>query len=589
MPPILPGRLPRARATLRVKFLLAVTLISALLTSAVLLIVQYRVRVHVRDEIAQSLTDSIVTFQRLEHERGFTYERAVELVATLPPLRAAMTSDDAVTIQDASTMFWELVGSDLFVLANRAGRIVAFHASPAGIDAAAARSPMARGASAGQSSDWWYLNGHLFEVFFEPIYFGSVDQAHVLGMLATGYEIDEAVAADATRVASSQIAFGYDGRLVLGTVPPTQRDALAAYLPVLTANESAPQDIRLGDERFLAASVRLSTEGAPVVTVTFLKSFDQATAFVRNLNRWIAASGAAAVAAGALLVFLVSTTFTRPLARLVSGVRALEQGDFDFPLDVRGRDEVSDLTAAFARMRGSLHDAQRKLLQAERLATIGRMASTISHDLRHPLTAIVAYAEFLSERDLSEEQRKDFFQEIRIAVNRMLDEINSLLGFSKEQAPVQPTHTRADDVIDRAVKAVKALPEFASLEITVDGDHGCVGWFDQGKLERVLLNLIMNAAEAVCPNTGRIEISCRSLDGGTEIRVADNGPGLPDAVRDKLFQPFVSHGKEKGIGLGLTAVHNVMQQHHGSVTVERTGPEGTVFRLFFPTPASAGA
>jgi len=590
MPPMASTRFPAVRATLRVKFLLAVTLISALLTTAVLLIVQYRVRIHVRGEIVQSLTDSIVTFQRLQRQRGSTYEREVELVASLPPLRAAMTSEDRATIQDASTMFWELAGSDLFVLADRSGRIAAFHASAAGVGPAAARGPLTRGLSAGQSSDWWYLDGHLFEVFFEPIYFGSAEQAHVLGMLATGYEIGAGVAADATRVASSQIAFGYDGRLVLATVPQEQRAALAALLPGLTA-ASAPQEIRLGEERFLAASVRLSGEeqSAPVVTVTFLKSFDQATGFLRNLNRWIAASGAAAVAAGALLVFFVSTTFTRPLARLVAGVHALEHGDFDFPIEVRGRDEVSDLAVAFARMRGSLHEAQRSLLEAEQLATIGRLASTISHDLRHPLTAILAYAEFLSERDLSEEQRHDFFQEIRIAVNRMLDEINSLLGFSKERAPVQPVHTRVDDVIDRAVKAVKALPEFASIAISVDAEQVCVGWFDPAKLERVMLNLLVNAAEAVCPNAGRIEIRCGPVDGGTEIRVADNGPGMPATVLDHLFQPFVSHGKEKGIGLGLTVVHNIMQQHHGSVTIERTGPEGTVFRLFFPAPAGAGA
>jgi signal transduction histidine kinase len=240
-------------------------------------------------------------------------------------------------------------------------------------------------------------------------------------------------------------------------------------------------------------------------------------------------------------------------------------------------------------MRGTLQESQRKLLEAEQHATIGRMASTISHDLRHPLTAILAYAEFLSERELSDDQRKDFYQEIRIAVNRMLDEINSLLGFSKELAVVHPVHTRIHDVIDHAIKGVKALPEFASIAISYHGDAECYGWFDPGKLERVLLNLIMNAAEAVSPEGGRIDITCRTSDEGTEIRVEDNGPGIPGDISDSLFQPFVSWGKEKGIGLGLTAVQNIMQQHHGTVSVERTGPDGTVFRLFCPAPAAAGA
>jgi signal transduction histidine kinase len=293
--------------------------------------------------------------------------------------------------------------------------------------------------------------------------------------------------------------------------------------------------------------------------------------------------------AGSVLVFLVSTTFTKPLGRLVSGVQALEKGDFAYPLDLRGSDEVSDLTAAFQRMRQTLQETQRRLLEAEQHATIGRLASTISHDLRHPLTAILAYAEFLSERDLSEVQRKDFFQEIRIAVNRMMDEINSLLGFSKQSEALRPEYGRVDAVIDRAIKTVKVLPEYESITTTVTHTEQCVGWFDAPKLERAMLNLLFNAAEAVPADSGRIDVSCRITDGGTEIRVADNGPGIPDAIADTLFQPFVSFGKEKGIGLGLTVVHNIMQQHQGEVSVESTGQGGTVFRLFFPAASSASA
>jgi signal transduction histidine kinase len=129
---------------------------------------------------------------------------------------------------------------------------------------------------------------------------------------------------------------------------------------------------------------------------------------------------------------------------------------------------------------------------------------------------------------------------------------------------------------------VKALPEYEATVITVTHGEECVGWFDSPKLERVMLNLLFNAVEAVPAGSGRIDVSCRITDRGTEIRVSDNGSGIPETIGDTLFQPFVSHGKEKGIGLGLTVVQNIMQQHHGDVSVERTGAGGTVFRLFFP-------
>lgn len=357
------------------------------------------------------------------------------------------------------------------------------------------------------------------------------------------------------------------------------------------AKQAKPDELQLGPERFLATSVVLSSENSPPVTLTVLKSYDEATAFLQNLNRWIVGVGLAGILAGSLLVFLVSTSFTRPLAQLVAGVHALEEGDFAYPLNVTGNDEISVLTAAFQRMRVTLQETQRKLLDAERLATIGRMASTISHDLRHPLTAILAYAEFLSESKLSDVQRKDFYQEIRIAVNRMTDEINSLLGFSKQREALRPSYGRVEEVIERAIQTVKALPEFESIVITFSHEGECAGWFDPGKLERVMLNLLFNAGEAVSADNGIIDVSSHITDQGIEIRVADNGPGIPDPIRESLFQPFVSYGKEKGIGLGLTAVQKIMKDHDGDVCVESTGPEGTVFRLRLPAtaPAESGA
>jgi signal transduction histidine kinase len=561
---------------------LSLTLITALITSAVLLVVQYRVQIHVREEIAQALRDSVVTFQSLQQQRESTLERSTALLATLPPLKAVMTSGDQATIQDASRTFWELAGSQLLVLADRSGRLAALHTATPDFTASAAEASIQRYLADGESHDWWFGGGHLFQVFLEPIYVGSPESGHAIGILAVGYEIDAKVAADVTRVASCGVGFGYGKNLIISTAPASQRAALARYVAQVADSDAGPGEVRLGQERFLATSVRLSSGNSPLVTLTFLKSFDQATAFLQNLNRWIAAIGVVGVVAGSLLVFFVSTTFTHSLGRLVSGVRALETGDFAYPLDLRGSDEVSALTAAFQRMRHTLKETQRRVLEAEQLATIGRMASTISHDLRHPLTAILAYAEFLSERDLTDVQRKDFFEEIRIAVNRMMDEINSLLGFSKQNETLRPEYGRVDAVMERAIKTVKALPEYESTVITVTHGEECVGWFDSPKLERVMLNLLFNAAEANAAGLARIDVSCRVSERGTEIRVADNGPGIPETIAGTLFQPFVSSGKEKGIGLGLTVVQNIMQQHHGEVSVESTGKDGTVFRLFFP-------
>jgi signal transduction histidine kinase len=572
------------RGSLKTKFLLSLALISALLTFATLLIVRLRVELHVRDEISQGLRNSVSTFLTLEQAREAALERSAALLAVLPPLKAVMTSQHKPTIQDASGTFWALAGSQLFVLTDGSGAIMALHTSTPGFTEAEAQQAMPRSVPAGGSRGWWFSNGRLFEVFVKPIYFGGPDDDTPLGMLAVGYEIDSSVAAGVGRAASGRVAFQYGGKLAVTTVPESQRADLSGQIARLAPGAASPVEVDLGREKFLATSVSLASSGSPPVALTVLKSYDEATAFLSSLNRWILAIGVAAVLLGSALVFLVSTTFTRPLDELVAGVNALEKGDFGYPIEGRGSDEVSILSAAFRRMRIRLQDTQRQLIESERLATIGRMSSMISHDLRHPLTAILAYSEFLSECNLSDAQRKDFFEEIRIAVNHMTDELNSLLGFSKQGEAIRPAYGRLEDAIQRAVETVKVLPEHERIQISFIAEgEDLAGWFDFGKLERAVVNLLFNACEAVPGEGGTIEVRCRRAGDNFDIIVADNGPGIPETIRENLFHPFVSSGKPKGIGLGLTVVQKIVQDHGGSISVDSSGPSGTVFRISLPS------
>lgn len=578
------------RGSLKSKFLLSLALISALLTFATLLIVRLRVELHVRDEISQGLRNSVSTFLTLEQARETALERSAALLAVLPPLKAVMTSQHKPTIQDASSTFWSLAGSQLFVLADGSGAIMALHASTPGVTEAEVQHAMPRSVPPDGSRGWWFSNGRLFEVFVKPIYFGGPDENTPLGMLAVGYEIDDSVAANVARAASGRVAFLYDGKLAVTTVPESQRADLSRQITRLTPGSASPVEVELGREKFLATSVSLASGDTPPVALTVLKSYDEATAFLSSLNRWILAIGVAAVLLGSALVFLVSTTFTRPLDELVAGVNALEKGDFAYPIAARGSDEVSILAAAFRGMRVRLQDSQRQLIESERLATIGRMASMISHDLRHPLTAILAYSEFLSERNLSDDQRRDFFEEIRIAVNHMTDELNSLLGFSKQGEAIRRAHGNLEDAIQRAVDTVKILPEHAGIEIRfVPEGRDLAGWFDFSKLERAVLNLLFNACEAVPAEGGRIEVRCRRMGENFEILVEDNGSGIPETIRENLFHPFVSSGKPKGIGLGLTVVQKIVQDHGGSIAVASSGPSGTVFRITLPAASAVAA
>jgi signal transduction histidine kinase len=576
------GFLPRLR--LRTRFLLSMLLITAALTTTSLLLVQRSFRNNVRQSIAVNLHNSVAAFQDFRHERETMLTGDVALLADLPITRAIMTSPDPVTIQDASQSISQIAASDLFVMVDRGGQVVALHTKTPGFtkEGAAKYFQESLDDDRGETSHWWLGEHHLYQTFVEPIYRGSRTDGTLLGFLVIGYEINDRLAAQVSKVAGSQVAFSCGNEIVGTTLPPAQAHGGGMQELIAGSAHDDPRDIDIGSERFLATSLVLSGSRSTPVRLSVLGSYDQATKFVDQLNRYLLLLGLAAILIGSGLVFFIAHTFTRPLGNLVGGVRALEGGDFHHPLDSSGGDEVAELTRAFDRMRASLLKSQRDLLESEQLATIGRMASSISHDLRHSLAAIVANSEFLCDSHLTPVQREELYQEVRSGVNLMTDLIDSLLEFARTRESMTPAYANVAETIQRSVLAVRLHPRHHNRSIDVLCGPQVSGWFDQRKLERALYNLLLNACEAAPPLGGKVEITAGEVAGAITISVADNGPGIAESIRERLFHPFVSYGKENGTGLGLAVVQKIVQDHGGEIVVERTTQGRTVFRIVLP-------
>jgi signal transduction histidine kinase len=574
------------RTTLRTRFLLSMLVITAGLTALSLLVVRRSVRNHVREGIAQDLRNSVTTFQNFQHDREVMLTHSAELVAYLPITRSILTAHDPATIQDASKDVWPLTGSDLLVLADRDGKVVALHTKSNGFSREAAQQYFGRSLNEEDSSHWWFDAHHLYQTFIQPVYFGSKTEGGLLGFLVIGYEIDDRLAREVSKVSASQVAFSCGNEIVATTLTPSQAESPGVRALAAGLSQSAPRDVQVGKENFVATSLDLSSQQQTPVRLTVLGSYDQAAKFLDNLNRLLLLLGFTAVLIGSGLVFLISHTFTRPLASLVEGVRALEHGDFHHPLDPRGSDEVAELTSAFDRMRSSLLKTQQALLESEQLATIGRMASSISHDLRHALAAVVANSEFLCDGRLTSAQREELYQEVRTGVNQMTDLIDSLLEFARTRESLNPAYGSLVETVQRAMHAVRLHPRHQGTLIEINSDGQKLAWFDSRKLERALYNLLLNACEAAPGVEGRVQVTIGGTGSAVTIEVSDNGPGIAEPIQDKLFHPFVSFGKENGTGLGLTVVQKIVQDHGGQVLMERTPDARTVFRITIPARAS---
>ncbi len=566
---------------LRTKFLVAMLLTSAGLTAVTLFIVQHAIASRAREGIVSDLHNSVENFRNVQLERETTLRASAQLLANLPILKALMTSGHAPTIQDASEELFRLSGRDLLALVDPSGQLVGFHAGPDGVRREAIQKMLAAQTLSASSFEWWFADGHLYEVYLEPIYFGPSSSNTLLGIVAVGYEVTASVARQVSKVAAGEVAVLYGPHLVVTTLRGTQ---LLDFQQRLTGKigSDSPENFSLDGEKFVGTSIGLNPDDAIPATMVVMKSYDNAIAFLQRLQKLLLIVGVCAVFAGSVLVYFMSRTFTRPLERLAIGVSALGTGDFAFPLLPGGGGEVVQLTKAFTRMRNNLRETQQSLIESERLATIGRMAGSISHDLRHPLTAVLANAEFLAEAELTDSQREELYQEIRIAVNRLTDLVDSLLELSRPTHSLSLTDVSLTVCIDRVIALIRTHPEFQRVSIAVDAPPECIAQLDPKKMERVFHNLLLNACQAVQAKNGQVAVSVAEGTGKVSIRISDNGDGVHPTIKTKLFQPFISMGKENGTGLGLTIAQKIVQDHGGSLELETSSAGCTVMLIILP-------
>jgi signal transduction histidine kinase len=225
--------------------------------------------------------------------------------------------------------------------------------------------------------------------------------------------------------------------------------------------------------------------------------------------------------------------------------------------------------------------APRRLIEAERMSAIGRMAWSISHDMRHSLTAIYANAEFLERDDICASERADLLLGIQEAVLAMTERIDSLLQFGRSGRKSPLVHARVSLVVEKALAAVKFHPDGQNVSITVGEFPPAKADIDSRNLESAIYNLLLNACQAARRSTHapEVQVDLTEVDERIYVTISDNGPGIPASVRRTLFDPFMTAGKPNGTGLGLTLARRIAEEHGGSVCLEESNRERTVFTL----------
>lgn len=316
----------------------------------------------------------------------------------------------------------------------------------------------------------------------------------------------------------------------------------------------------------------------------------------------------------------------QPLKELKDGTRQLADGNLGYQLEVDSTDEVGELATAFNRMSLQLRSANEEIvawaktledrvdqktrelkrahehvLQVEKMATIGKMAAVVAHEINNPLAGILTYArlikKWIQRGEAESSKRADAEQSLDLIAEesrRCGDLVRNLLTFSRT-APMNLQTTDLNAVVDRSVRLIVHQLEMTGIELHQELTGGLPPvQCDPGQVEQVLLALMINAIDAM-PHGGNLWVNTGLSDDGSEIvlRVRDDGSGIPPEILTRIFEPFLTTKETgKGVGLGLAVSRNIVERHHGRIEVQSEMGKGTTFRVTLPiysSPAHAVA
>jgi len=310
-----------------------------------------------------------------------------------------------------------------------------------------------------------------------------------------------------------------------------------------------------------------------------------------------------------VMLFLIASTIVKPLRGMVVATKKIAQGDLNHRVEVDFRDEIGQLAQSFNQMTENLERANENLLQwgktlekrveertkelremqdylirSEKLASLGKMAAGIAHEINNPLTSILINTHLLLEK--AEKKDSDFENLTLIAdeTSRCAQIVKGLLEFSRQNPP-EKTKSDINELIERTTQLLENQASFQNVKIIKHLDAGLpLIELDKTKIQQVFWNLMLNACAAM-PKGGSLTISSRFDDDRKNIEIVfiDTGTGIPRENINRLFDPFFTT-KSSGTGLGLAISYGIVQQHDGKIEVKSEVGQGSVFTVKLPLP-----
>lgn len=535
--------------------------------------------------LQQEAQASFLAYESLWQSRSESLASVAAIISSMPNVRSAFQTRHRPTIRDAAGELWEKVADTLketafFVVADPSGNSVAAldSQSPVALPPSWSMIGKVRDKFPKQAVGFSQINGQLFQLVLTPVYVDGGADRQLMSVLVTGYVVNHLVAQklkDAT--GGSEFLFISGDKVFASTLNDRSTQALQASLPRVKLEDLVSDGV---SEYAAYRRPLVDLEGKVAGELCVFRSFDEVRYRVSTLQRYLFFIWLCAVAAGLGISYLLARRIVQPVRMLDQAAGQVARQNYGFRVPVGGEDELSRLSATFNSMCESLQVAQQELIRQERISTIGRMASSIVHDLRNPLAAIYGGAEMMVDTDLSPVQVKRLALNIYKSSRKIQEMLQDLLQVTRGNRGAREI-CQLTDVVAAAVETNQdaAAAQNVTIRTEIPGDIEVS--LERSRVERVFMNLIANALEMM-PGGGEIRIEAKRNGDNIEVQVADTGPGVATEIRARLFQPFATFGKRNGLGLGLAMSRQSILDHGGDLWISDHSGPGACFRIRIP-------
>lgn len=409
---------------------------------------------------------------------------------------------------------------------------------------------------------------------YEKNYFLSFDKENIVQALDYARQAEDILRNILTKYSKYTLAKNLDQRIN----------------EVVTYKESLVALLKLQEEGHLVVppdTIELIRKQGKILTSELEKIVKKESQFVQDLigkSKTIHLLALVPVFILSVLValFLVFNV-NRPLKTIENAIAKIASGDFNNIPEIKTGDEFESLVVSLNNMIDELNKRSKQLIQAQKLASLGRLTSGVAHELNNPLNNISTSIQILIEE--IEEDNLEYKKELLIGAEKEVERgkeiVRSLLEFARERT-LTLKQVNFKDLVDSAIKHVKSeIPDNIHLKVEVpDNIQATVGL----RIKSVIINLIANAVHAM-KNGGEITIKAKNEfdKEGFSFQVIDTGEGIPQNVITKIFDPFFTTKEVgKGSGLGLSITYGIMEQHRGNISVSSEVGKGTTFTCFLP-------